>query len=578
MFISLFFFYLIAFCEARDITDFPQTEWTTNLGNFRTSLIAEATPSLSLTPSLTTDYCSLHQDNRQDKCLPGARYSPLTDSCEGFPGNKCYQCYEGDSCKKRIPLNKCTLISGGGYPTIFIDYWQQQTIQGKPCISVPNDMVTNYQFGSSIFSGNIQKPSLLLIGGAGGSELDSGLRELHKSIHNVDPEVLDSYFLIPAAGSTQAMAAAMFGLSKKIVDEEETSTIPLKAFSQPPYYSHYQYQANTTVLPSGKQLLQWSAAEAVKLSDDELNSDPDNNPWIEVITFPNNPDGEYRKPRLRNKDRVIYDCVYLWPQYKFDLAIEHNETGKLPPIPFPKDADILLFSGSKLTGHAGSRFGWALVKDANVALNMEQYLIAQTLGVSTDTQVRFLGLVQHLSEGLREKKNEIANSVNDKATNPYTEFFTYSTNNFLYRWVILDGIFNTFKAHRSNYEWTNQKTKGAYMWMRCKKLDKNEDGETETCVQHISKHSGIIGLSGVPFGSTIDYVRFSLLGPDSEFDLFGKKMANMVLGPAGGSGEGYQDDNSFDFETLKRDAVVDKTFNVKSTEELEKTGWNPIWV
>ena len=50
---------------------------------------------------------------------------------------------------------------------------------------------------------------------------------------------------------------------------------------------------------------------------------------------------------------------------------------------------------------AGSRFGWALVKNPQMAALMEGWLTAQTLGVSSDAQVRFLGVVEHLVAGLK---------------------------------------------------------------------------------------------------------------------------------------------------------------------------------
>ena len=66
--------------------------------------------------------------------------------------------------------------------------------------------------------------------------------------------------------------------------------------------------------------------------------------FIEFVTSPNNPDGKLSKAVLRGPDvKAIYDRAYYWPHFT--------------PIPAPADDDLMLFTISKLTGHAGSRFG-----------------------------------------------------------------------------------------------------------------------------------------------------------------------------------------------------------------------------
>ena len=66
--------------------------------------------------------------------------------------------------------------------------------------------------------------------------------------------------------------------------------------------------------------------------------------FIEVVTSPNNPDGEMNEAVLHGPNvKTIYDHVYYWPHFT--------------AISGPADADIMLFTISKLTGHAGMRFG-----------------------------------------------------------------------------------------------------------------------------------------------------------------------------------------------------------------------------
>jgi len=80
---------------------------------------------------------------------------------------------------------------------------------------------------------------------------------------------------------------------------------------------------------------------------------------LEIVTIPNNPDGELRKPVYPGK-RWIYDAVYYWP------SLSGNPTFELAPLVAP----VTLFSFTKLTGHAASRFGWAIVEDPVLADTM----------------------------------------------------------------------------------------------------------------------------------------------------------------------------------------------------------------
>ena len=67
-------------------------------------------------------------------------------------------------------------------------------------------------------------------------------------------------------------------------------------------------------------------------------------PYIEVVTTPNNPDGSLREAVVDRKDgMLIHDLAYYWPSYT--------------PVTRPADHDIMLFTLTKCTGHAGSRIG-----------------------------------------------------------------------------------------------------------------------------------------------------------------------------------------------------------------------------
>lgn len=66
--------------------------------------------------------------------------------------------------------------------------------------------------------------------------------------------------------------------------------------------------------------------------------------FIELVTSPNNPDGYVRDSVVNKSGGVlVHDFAYYWPQYT--------------PITSPADYDIMLFTLSKTTGHAGMRIG-----------------------------------------------------------------------------------------------------------------------------------------------------------------------------------------------------------------------------
>ena len=93
------------------------------------------------------------------------------------------------------------------------------------------------------------------------------------------------------------------------------------------------YPEETEFLRSG--LYKW-AGDAYSFDKDR--------PYIEVVTSPNNPDGAIREAVVNRKGgKLIHDLAYYWPQYT--------------PITGRADYDVMLFTFSKATGHAGSRIG-----------------------------------------------------------------------------------------------------------------------------------------------------------------------------------------------------------------------------
>lgn len=106
-------------------------------------------------------------------------------------------------------------------------------------------------------------------------------------------------------------------------------------------YSCMQLYKMQTTLFDGREY-EWEGLTS-DLANASSSSSPSAN-FIEFVTSPNNPDGTLRRPVLRGST-VIHDHAYYWPHYSAILA--------------PSDEDIMVFTDSKISGHASSRFGCA---------------------------------------------------------------------------------------------------------------------------------------------------------------------------------------------------------------------------
>jgi aspartate/methionine/tyrosine aminotransferase len=89
------------------------------------------------------------------------------------------------------------------------------------------------------------------------------------------------------------------------------------------------------------------------------------------VNSPANPTGELRTAKYvlpggtpaERRKRTICDNVFDWPSYATGHGRSRKEEEGAAASLFEPDCDNIVFSQSKHTGHAGSRFGWALVKD-----------------------------------------------------------------------------------------------------------------------------------------------------------------------------------------------------------------------
>ncbi|XXG56136.1 hypothetical protein AAC387_Pa03g3633 [Persea americana] len=370
------------------------------------------------------------------------------------PTCECFSCYGGSDCSQFSP--RCPADAESGDPLFLEPYWTQEATQSAVLVAGWHRMSYDMADGASI-----------------SSELEWHIRRLHAVVGNA---VAEGQFIVFGTGSTQLLNAAVHGLS---LDTSSSST-PVSVVASAPYYSGYREQ--TTFFASTNYKWQGDSYQWMNASNPSMK-------FIEFVTSPNNPDGRLREAVLGGPFvKTIHDHAYYWPHYT--------------AIPAPVDEDIMLFTMSKLTGHAGSRFGWALIKDESLYERVSRYVDLNTMGVSHDTQLRALKLLKVVLQG-----------------GGGGEIFGYGYQVMRDRWMKLSKVLSTSKRISlqklaPQYCTYFRKIRGpspAYAWLRC-------EMEEETDCHAILKAAGIIGRSGTKFGFESRFVRLSLLKSKDDFN------------------------------------------------------------
>ncbi|KAK2663688.1 hypothetical protein Ddye_002262 [Dipteronia dyeriana] len=145
---------------------------------------------------------------------------------------------------------------------------------------------------------------------------------LHKVVGNA---ITENRHIVVGVGSSQLFQAALYALSAHDVSKT------ISVVSASPYHS--AYPSITDFLKSG--LYKWAG---------DAHNYKKRGPYIEIVTSPNNPDGFIRQSVVnRSQGILVHDLAYYWPQYT--------------SISFPANHDLMLFTVSTITGHAGMRIG-----------------------------------------------------------------------------------------------------------------------------------------------------------------------------------------------------------------------------
>ncbi|KAJ0709211.1 putative transaminase [Helianthus annuus] len=352
-----------------------------------------------------------------------------------------------------------------GDPTMYEEFWKQKGEE--------TTVVTSSWQHISYFS-DVNNVCWFLEPG-----LVSAITALHRTVGNA---VTEGRHIVVGTGSSQLYQAALYALSP--VDGPG----PMNVVSAAPFYSSYPLM--TDYLKSG--LHKW-AGDAYKFNKEE--------PYIELVTSPNNPDGFTRQDAVKgDKGILIHDLAYYWPQYT--------------PILSPADYDIMLFTVSKSTGHAGSRIGWAVVKDREIAKKMTTFIEINTIGVSKESQIRAAKILQAVSVGCIHHNRKEAES----------NFFDYSYKLMAERWKRIREAVNktvlfslpSFPQETCSFSGRTFGQLPAFAWLKC-------EGEIDDCESFLRRHK-VITRSGKHFGASMKYVRVSMLSRESEFKLLTERL------------------------------------------------------
>ncbi|KAJ3694293.1 hypothetical protein LUZ60_009773 [Juncus effusus] len=356
-----------------------------------------------------------------------------------------------------------------GDPTMFESFWKE--MREKATVVIPGWHMMSYFSDTKNLCWFLEP------------EFANQVRRIHRIVGNA---VTDDRHIIVGVGSTQLIHATLYALAS--TEERQ----PVNVVSAKPFYS--MYRGITDFMKSG--LFQWAG--------DSLSYTSGTN-FIELVCSPNNPDGSIRESVLpSNSGHRIHDMAYYWPQYT--------------PIQGPTDHDITLFTVSKATGHAGTRIGWALVKDADVARRMVKFIEMNSIGVSKDSQVRAAKILQVVSDGYEFLDSEATGGG----------LFHFGRRLMADRWqrlrqaVEVTGKFSLpeFPYGFCEFSKEHAQTYPAFAWLKCE--DEN-GGDCETFFRSLK----IQTRSGTHFGAGPEYVRISMLDRDPNFDEFLRRISTL---------------------------------------------------
>eukprot|EP01018_Ginkgo_biloba_P009316 Gb_19304 [translate_table: standard] len=405
---------------------------------------------------------------------------------EGRPYCECNACYTGRDCSQMVA--DCPANADGGDPMFMEPFWIRNAEASATVVP-----------GWYRMSYGINDASQSMIS----KQLEAQIRALHELVGNA---VTEGRYIVVGTGSMQLLNAAVNSLSPT------DALNPALVVAPTPYYSGYK--AQTEMFESVD--FKWNGnarpwAKRKKYSNSTK--------FVELVASPNNPDAFLQKAVLEGENaKSIYDHAYYWPHFTAILQ--------------PADEDVMLFSLSKLTGHAGTRIGWAIVKNYDEYIRMFNYVAQNTLGVSHDAQLRATRLIKTVIAGYQEKENWQSHNHLGLESPQYADrqlIFHYAYNVMRYRWQRLEKIFSAsgrfslqdLKPNYCTFFKTITGPSPAYAWVKCER-------EQDRDCTAVLKSAGIIGRPAQEFGADDRFVRLSLIKRDDNFQLLERRLQALL--------------------------------------------------
>jgi hypothetical protein len=391
---------------------------------------------------------------------------------------ECHGCYQSSdpsadpSGQCDFLDQSCTVDASAGNPLLFQEYWYKHAANHPWSIEVVPWYRTGYDMPTD-------RNGLH-------TEIREALVQLHKQVGNV-ARGLDEYTLVYGNGCTGLLSAAQY--AARMYYERAAAAAgrgkrgskgssPLQVFSESPCYSGY---------PDGGSFLkntQWTYD--ADLQDADI---------LEFVTVPNNPTGEVTRTGVYNTSLKVHDMVYYWP------SLVQNLTAM--------DEDVMFFSLSKMSGMAGTRFGWGLVRTEDspelvqFAADMQTFIEMTSVGISVDDQYRALTTIQ--------------NVVSSLGTN--YDFFESIKASMASRWSKLLAVLSHAQARFS----IDSVPGSFYAYVQC--LDAIEAADC-AAVFSAALIEGESGLAFDPAGQ--NFVRLELVMHDDEFQNLMTKISVLV--------------------------------------------------
>ena len=402
--------------------------------------------------------------------------------------------------------------------------------------------------------------------------LEEAIRSLHDLVGNAEHRGRD---IVIGVGSTELIAAALYALAPD-AQSPAVEQMPRGAGSA----SFFESSANGTSSSTGASGAAVRTAEvwsrkpyysayrsasryfsSTRFAWNDSSTPPTGTALalVELVTSPNNPDGLIRTPEApaTPHTRVVMDHAYLWPHF----------TSIGSPVAYGNNT-VVLFTLSKMTGHASTRIGWALSSDPEVTRRLKEFLSTVALGVPRENQVRAATAIEHV----------VAHDG---------QIFAYARARMLGRWRTLERIFDEARpdcheggtqegvegiattlatslaksiadttrnasgvpgpahdggissSHAATFRLQSREPPSpdsysgaesyepspAYAWVELLN-DTMHGGDASTAMRSV----GIVGRTGTEFGASRRFVRLELLMREQTFDILAEKLRQLVCG------------------------------------------------